>query len=280
MPDFTTAAVAMIGLGVGIDYALFIVTRYRENLAAGLDPERSVVRAVDTAGRAVLFAGTTVVISVLGLLLMKTSVIRGVADRRSRSACSSRWSRRSRCCPRCSASSGATSTSFGLPHRKRREATSAGVGLVPLEPRASSATRGPPLIVGLVVLLVLAVPLLSMRLGFSDAGNRPTSDTTRQAYDLLSPTASAPASTARCSSPPRRPNGATDLARAQPAEREAATTPRASRSPTPPQANAEGTVAIMQVFPTTDPQDEATADLVDRLRDDVVPAAPTAPTST
>ena len=57
MPDFTTAAVAMVGLGVGIDYALFIVTRYRENLAAGLDPERSVVRAIDTAGRAVLFAG-------------------------------------------------------------------------------------------------------------------------------------------------------------------------------------------------------------------------------
>ena len=69
----------MIGLGVGIDYALFIVTRYRENLDGGLDPERSVVRALDTAGRAVLFAGTTVVISVLGLLLMKTSIMRGVA---------------------------------------------------------------------------------------------------------------------------------------------------------------------------------------------------------
>src|SRR4051794_28315360 len=79
MPDFTTAAVAMVGLGVGIDYALFIVTRYREDLSAGADPERSVVHALDTAGRAVLFAGTTVVISVLGLLLMKTSIMRGVA---------------------------------------------------------------------------------------------------------------------------------------------------------------------------------------------------------
>ena len=79
MPDFTTAATAMIGLGVGIDYALFIVTRYRENLEGGLDPERSVVRAVDTAGRAVLFAGTTVVISILGLLLMQTSIYQGSA---------------------------------------------------------------------------------------------------------------------------------------------------------------------------------------------------------
>ncbi len=79
MPDFTTAAVAMVGLGVGIDYALFIVTRYRENLAAGLDPERSVVHSIDTAGRAVLFAGSTVIISVLGLWLMKTSIMRGVS---------------------------------------------------------------------------------------------------------------------------------------------------------------------------------------------------------
>ena len=79
MPDFTTAAVAMIGIGVGIDYALFIVTRYREHLDAGLDPERSVVRAIDTAGRAVLFAGTTVMISVLGLWLMRTSIMRGVS---------------------------------------------------------------------------------------------------------------------------------------------------------------------------------------------------------
>ena len=56
MPDFTTVAVAMIGIGVGIDYALFVVTRYREHLDAGLDPERSVVREIHTAGRAVLFA--------------------------------------------------------------------------------------------------------------------------------------------------------------------------------------------------------------------------------
>ncbi|GBL21319.1 membrane protein YdfJ [Acidimicrobiaceae bacterium] len=68
MPDFTTSLVAMIGLGVGIDYALFIVTRYRECLADGLSVEDSVVEAVDTSGRAVIFAGITVIISLLGLL--------------------------------------------------------------------------------------------------------------------------------------------------------------------------------------------------------------------
>ncbi len=79
MPDFTMAAIAMVGIGVGIDYALFIVTRYREGLHAGLEPERAVVRAIDTAGRAVLFAGTTVMISVLGLLLTELSSTQGVA---------------------------------------------------------------------------------------------------------------------------------------------------------------------------------------------------------
>jgi RND superfamily putative drug exporter len=79
MPDFTTTLAAMIGLGVGIDYALFIVTRYREGIHQGWTPERSTVVAIDTAGRAVLFAGTTVVISLLGMFLMGLSFVRGLA---------------------------------------------------------------------------------------------------------------------------------------------------------------------------------------------------------
>ena len=79
MPDFTTAMVAMIGIGVGIDYALFIVTRYREGLQLGLDVEDSVVEAMDTSGRAVLFAGATVIISLLGLCLMGLDFVQGVA---------------------------------------------------------------------------------------------------------------------------------------------------------------------------------------------------------
>src|SRR5918995_1828674 len=79
MPDFATTLGVMIGLGVGIDYALFIVTRFRENLHKGMNVEESTVVAIDTAGRAVAFAGTTVVISLLGMLIMRLSFITGLA---------------------------------------------------------------------------------------------------------------------------------------------------------------------------------------------------------
>ncbi len=78
VPEFATQLAAMIGIGVGIDYALFIVTRYRQGLHEGLDPETSVVTALDTAGRAVLFAGTTVVISLLGMLLIGIKFVGGL----------------------------------------------------------------------------------------------------------------------------------------------------------------------------------------------------------
>ena len=79
MPDFVTSMVAMIGLGVGIDYALFIVTRYREGLRLGLSVEESVVEAMDTSGRAVLFAGITVIISLMGLTVIGLSFVTGMA---------------------------------------------------------------------------------------------------------------------------------------------------------------------------------------------------------
>ena len=79
MPDFAPQLTAMIGLGVGIDYALFIVTRYREGLHAGLEPEDATAAAVDTSGRAVLFAGATVIISLMGLYVMGLPFVRGLA---------------------------------------------------------------------------------------------------------------------------------------------------------------------------------------------------------
>ena len=79
MPDFTPQMVTMIGLGVGIDYALFIVTRYRDGLRDGLSVEEAVVEAIDTSGRAVMFAGITVIISLLGLFIMGLTFVRGLA---------------------------------------------------------------------------------------------------------------------------------------------------------------------------------------------------------
>src|SRR5207245_8836108 len=79
IPSFGPQVTAMIGIGVGIDYALFISTRFREALHEGADPERAVVHAIDTSGRAVLFAGGTGVISLLGLFVIGVSFIRGLA---------------------------------------------------------------------------------------------------------------------------------------------------------------------------------------------------------
>ncbi len=268
MPDFTSSAVAMVGLGVGIDYALFIVTRYRENLAAGLDPEHATVRAIGTAGRAVLFAGTTVIISVLGLLLMKTTVMRGTAVAVSIGVFTTMLASLT-LLPALLGFVGANIDKFGLPHRKAENLTEE-TGWQ----RWSHVLQRhpwPAALAGLAVLLLLAVPFLSMRLGFADAGNRPTSDTTRRAYDELSkgfgPGFNGPLLLAA-----ETPDGDADLAVLQQLSATLAKTPGvAYASPAIP--NAEKTVAIMQVIPTTDPQAEATADLVAHLRDTVIPDA-------
>jgi RND superfamily putative drug exporter len=129
----------------------------------------------------------------------------------------------------------------------------------------------PPLIAGFAVLIVLALPTIGMRLGFSDAGNRPTSDTTRQAYDLLSkgfgPGFNGPFLLAA-----ETPGGRSDVTVLQRLSDELNRTSGVALA-TPPRANGAGTAAIMQVFPTTAPQDEATANLVSRLRDRIIPAA-------
>jgi RND superfamily putative drug exporter len=268
MPDFTTAAVAMVGLGVGIDYALFIVTRYRENLKAGLDPERSVMRAIDTAGRAVLFAGTTVVISVLGLLLMRTSIMRGVAIGIAIGVLTTMLASVT-LLPALLGFVGRNIDKLSLPHRKHADGDVKESGWVRWS-HLIQRRPWPAAIIGLTVLLVLSIPLLSMRLGFTDAGNRPTSDTTRRAYDLMAegfgPGFNGPLLLAA-----ETPNGAADVAVLTKLSATLNDTKGVAFA-TPPTANEEGTVAVMQVFPTTDPQAKATADLVNRLRDDVVPS--------
>jgi putative drug exporter of the RND superfamily len=269
MPDFTTAAVAMVGLGVGIDYALFIVTRYRENLAAGLDPERSVVHSIDTAGRAVLFAGSTVIISVLGLWLMKTSIMRGVSIAIAAGVLTTMLASIT-LLPALLGFVGRNVDKWKIGRHKRTGTTSRQSGWYRWS-RVIQHHPWPALILGFVFLLVLTVPLLSMRLGFNDAGNRPTSDTTRRAYDLVSegfgPGFNGPLLLAAAT-----PEGAPDVAALQKLSDTLNNGVPGVAFATPPQTNPQGDVAIMQVFPTTDPQDKATADLVNRLRDKVIPS--------
>jgi putative drug exporter of the RND superfamily len=269
MPDFTTAAVAMVGIGVGIDYALFIVTRYRENLAAGLDPERSVIRAIDTAGRAVLFAGSTVVISVLGLMLMKTSIMRGVSIAIAAGVLMTMLASIT-LLPALLGFVGRNIDKWKIGRHKHAEAGDTKSGWYRWS-RVIQRRPWPAAIGGLIVLLLLTAPLLSMRLGFADAGNRPTSDTTRAAYDLISegfgPGFNGPLLLAA-----KTPNGEQDLAALTKLSDTLNNGTLGVAFATTPQSNQTGDVAIMQVFPTSDPQAEATADLVGRLRDDVIPS--------
>ena len=269
MPDFTTQAVAMIGIGVGIDYALLIVTRYRQALRDGYEPEGAVALAADTAGRSVVFAGTTVVIAVLGMLLINVPAVRGLAVGIALGVLMTMLAA-STLLPAVLGFVGRNVDKLGLPHKKRAE----GDARESFWHRWSHAIQRRPwpgAIAGLVILLVLAAPVLSMRLAFADAGNNPTSDTTRRAYDLLvdgfGPGFNGPMILAA-----NTPNGASDLATVQQLSQRLQSTKGVAFA-TPPQANAEQNAAIVRVFPTTSPQSQQTADLVDRLRNDVIPQA-------
>ena len=268
MPDFTMAAISMVGIGVGIDYALFIVTRYREGLRAGLDPEPAVVRAIDTAGRAVIFAGTTVMISVLGLLLTDLSSTRAVAVAISLGVLMT-MAASITLLPALLGFVGTNIDRLGLP--RRHPAT--GPGRRSFWYRWSRTLQRRPGLAaaaGFVLLLVLAAPALTMRLGIGDAGNRPTTDTTRRAYDALArgfgPGFNGPLVLAI-----ETPSGRGDAATLARLEADLAATPGVAAA-TPSQASADGTAAVLQVFPTSAPQDTETAELVTRLRDDVIPA--------
>lgn len=318
MPDFATTIGAMIGLGVGIDYALFIVTRFREGLHDGDGPERSTVIAMNTAGRAVIFAGLTVVISLLGMLLMGLAFIAGLGIGAAVTVMTTML-----------ASVTLLPALLGFA-RERVEVTRwyallaaafislalLGVGLgypvllaalpvallvfivgrwIPrLKDLVPRRAPGPPeralahrwsrmvqahpwaaVFAGSAILLVLASPMLSLRLGFSDEGNYREETTTRRAYDLLAQgfgpgfngpllvTAEVHDDAARAALQPL----VDALARAQGV---------ASVSPPIPsnRDNPNASPAyLVQVVPTTSPQDGATSDLVQHLRKDVIPAA-------
>ena len=260
----------MIGIGVGIDYALFISTRYREALHEGVDPEAG-GRALDRherPGRA------------LRRRHRRDLAARPVPDRRvvhprprgrrvARGAVRDGWPR-SRCCPPCSASSGYTIDKFALPSARRkrtRRAAASGRGGA----ATCSRGRGPRRSSALLVLVVLALPFVSLRLGVADAGNDPTKFTTRRSYDLLSqgfgPGFNGPLLLAsECRSPPSDVAAMTALGAD---DREG---PRRRSRSVPTIASPNGKGVLLQVVPKGSPQDASTTALVHRLRDDVVPA--------
>jgi len=185
-PDFATQLAAMIGLGVGIDYALFLITRFRQNFRSGMDLQSSISEAMDTAGRAVLFAGITVIIALLGQLVLGVSFLYGLAVASALAvlmtmlaaltilpAVLSRFGERIARPGRRARNSGESSAA-----REARGAWARWASLIQRHP-------WPGAVAGLAIMLTLAAPALALRLGNSDAGNNPPNSTTRHSYDLL-----------------------------------------------------------------------------------------------
>ena len=312
MPDFAPFLGGMIGLGVGIDYALFIVTRYRENLHHGHTIEEAISIAIDTAGRAVAFAGITVVVSFLGMIVMGISFIQGLAVAAATTVLMTvvasltllpallafagdniertKW--------RGTVATGFLALGFIGVGLQRMPLAGVGFGLAVLtmllgfvvKPLQRELVRKPPkpikqtfayrwsrwiqhrpwraAIGGALVLLVLSIPVLGLRLGFSDESNFAQDTTTKQAYDLLvdgfGPGFNGPfVMAARVDGPVDQAilDGVTAAVQADPGV----------VSASPAIASPSGKAYVWQITPTSSPQDEATTSLVHRLRDDVLP---------
>jgi len=263
---FTPGIAAMIGLGVGIDYSLFIVTRFREGLHKGASIEESVARAMDTAGRAVLFAGVVVVIAILGLIaaalpfmtayavavalvvgftiavaMTFLPALLGFAGHRI-----DKWGIK-----RFQQTASDAGTSFGTRIGRR-------IQQKPLLYAAASAA----------FLLVLATPVFTINLGFTDAGANATSTHSRRAYDLLAsgfgPGFNNPFLVAIEGDGPldqNQLNTVADAIRAQPGVVSVA----------PPFLNETGDVAVISIVPAMSIQDDSAVDHVHHLRDDTLP---------
>jgi RND superfamily putative drug exporter len=269
---FAPQLATLIGLGVGIDYALFIVTRHRNGIMAGKTPEEAVVIALNTSGRAVLFAGTTVCIALLGLLILGVSFLNGVAVAAVISVLFTML-----------AATTLLPALLGiirmkvLSRKERRRLAEEG-------PHDTSTTgtwarwaafvqRHPTrlAIVATVVMLVLAIPALSLRLGSSDAGNDPTSTTTRQAYDLLAK-GFGPGSNGQIQLVANVPGGKVSTATLDKLATAVKDNPEVV-SVSPPVPNKDGSVAILNIVPRHAPQDKETSDLIAQLRGGIVPQA-------
>ncbi len=277
MSNISPQLALMIGLGVGIDYSLFIVTRFRESYLTTASVEQSVIEAMDTSGRAILLAGATVVIALLGMFATGVAFMYGlaiasvlavllvlVASLTLLPALLSRFG------PRVVRPRGA--------RRSRRRAPPPVTDGAGQEPAASAWRRWselvrarpwPLAIVSLALMIALLVPVFALRLESSDAGNDPANVSSRHAFDLLAEGFGAGF------------NGPLLLVARLPGRGQTSSLPalRAAIRATPhvvavaqPQVGPSGRVAVIQVYPDSAPQAPATTDLVNHLRSGVLPA--------
>ncbi len=271
VPDWTTAVSGLIGIGVGIDYALLVLTRFRTPMKAGKDRHDAVIEAVTTAGRSAIIAGSTVVIAVLGLFFTGLPYMYGVAVSASLAVLVVMLAAVT-LLPALLSYLGPNVDRLRLPLLGRRLKAAEGGGDSPAARWSHAVQRRPWLaaIAATALLLALAAPALGMRLGFPDAGNDPPDTMTRQAYDLnaegFGPGTNGPLVIAMKLPGPgatAKVDSFADQLRGEPG---IAFVP-------PPRINPAGDAAIVTVIPTGSPQDRSTEDLVNRLRDHVVPGA-------
>jgi RND superfamily putative drug exporter len=273
VPSFAPELAALVGLGVGIDYSLFVVTRYRGARDAGSAPEDAVVTAMATSGRAVVFAGSTVVLSLLGLFLLGLPFIYGAALG-AVIAVLVVMSASVTLLPAALGFAGANIDRLRVGRRGPGQVAAGGFWWA----WSRRVQRHPWLAGGAAigVLLVLALPFLALRLAFTDAGTNPASYTSRQAYDLI----------AKGFGPGT--NGPLVVALSLPGTAGAGTaggpgpvaTLRADLASeadvayvSPAQYNVNRNAAVLTVIPRTSPQDSRTSALVQYFRDTVVPRA-------
>ena len=259
IPDYTPPVLMLVGLGVGIDYALIIFARYRSELVAGTERGTAARTALDTAGRSVLFAGIIVMIALLGLYLLGLGALQGVALGVSLTVLMTMLASLT-LLP-------SLLTIFGA---RIERSVSKHAAKAKREPGrhwrrwADVVQRRPwpALVVALAALTLLALPALGIRLGFADAGNDDPSTTSRQAYELTEQGFGAGA------------NGPLIVATVgSEAEAQAAyATVRETDGVafvTPPEPSPDGEMFTSLAFPETSPQSEETEDLVHSLRDDL-----------
>jgi len=271
VPDWTLAVSGLIGIGVGIDYALLVLTRFRSAMREGKDRHDAVVESVTTAGRSVIIAGCTVVIAVLGLFLTGLPYMYGVALSASFAVLTVMLASIT-LLPALLSYLGPKVDRLRIPFLGRGLQTE-GDGRESPAARWSHAVQRRPWTAAIVagaILLALALPALDMRLGFPDAGNDPSDTMTRQSYDLITegfgPGANGPIVIA--AELPESGGEADMAALAKDLKGEPGVAYVAA-----PTFNEAGTAALLTVVPTTSPQDAATSHLVERMRDTVLPDA-------
>jgi putative drug exporter of the RND superfamily len=292
-PNFSSELAAMIGLGVGIDYALFILTRFREAYRTPgptfQDKHAAIMQAIDTAGRAVLFAGTTVVIALLGMMLLGVEFLYGVAIAASIGVLLMMFASLT-LLPALLTFAGAR---VARPGRRARARAGGDAQLPSAAPagmwlRWSAFVQRRPWTVAAaaaLAMLLIAAPALALRLGSSDAANDPAAQTTHKAYELLAqgfgPGFNGPLLiVAKVPNPGRQATKEGVLQLTAPSAKPKATV-AALRSAiagaagvvsvAPAKFNRAGEVATLTVYPHSSPEAYATSQLVAQLREHVIP---------